>query len=60
MRHAKKEGRYMGTASLGYVNKMTEAGKKYIASRVDEAIHYVVYAYRQENRGKKMGQIQIF
>lgn len=27
MRRAKKEGRYMGTAPLGYVNKITEAGK---------------------------------
>jgi site-specific DNA recombinase len=37
MRRAKKEGRYMGTAPLGYVNKITEAGKKYIAPREDEA-----------------------
>lgn len=31
MRRAKKEGRWMGTAPIGYINKITEAGKKYIA-----------------------------
>lgn len=31
MRRAKKEGRYMGTAPLGYVNKISEEKKKYIA-----------------------------
>ncbi len=30
MRRAKKEGRYMGTAPLGYSNKITEDKKKYI------------------------------
>ncbi|GEJ43562.1 recombinase family protein [Chryseobacterium sp. ON_d1] len=30
MRRAKKEGRYMGTAPLGYANKITEDKKKYI------------------------------
>ena len=29
MRRAKKEGRYMGTAPTGYINKTTESGKKY-------------------------------
>ena len=37
MRRAKKEGRYMGTAPLGYINKVSENGKKYIAPREDEA-----------------------
>ena len=37
MRRAKKEGRYMGTAPLGYINKINEAGKKYIAPREGEA-----------------------
>jgi site-specific DNA recombinase len=37
MRRAKKEGRYMGLAPLGYINKMTEDGKKYIAIKDDEA-----------------------
>ena len=31
MRRAKKEGRWMGTAPIGYINKISEAGKKYIA-----------------------------
>lgn len=31
MRRARKEGRYMATAPLGYVNKMSEDKKKYIA-----------------------------
>ncbi len=30
MRRAKKEGRWMGTAPMGYVNKISENGKKYI------------------------------
>ena len=31
MRRAKKEGRYMGLAPIGYVNKTDELGRKYIA-----------------------------
>ncbi|RZM29217.1 MAG: recombinase family protein, partial [Pedobacter sp.] len=37
MRRAKKEGRVMGIAPLGYSNKITETGKKYIAIKDDEA-----------------------
>ena len=37
MRRAKKEGRYMGTAPLGYINKTDENGTKYIAIRREEA-----------------------
>ena len=37
MRRAKKEGRYMGPAPLGYVNKITEDKKKYIAPHGLEA-----------------------
>ena len=37
MRRAKKEGRWMGLAPLGYVNKITEDGKKYIAPKEPEA-----------------------
>nr|WP_317132151.1 hypothetical protein [Sphingobacterium phlebotomi] len=37
MRRAKKEGRYMGTAPLGYVNKISEDKKKYIAPHDFEA-----------------------
>lgn len=31
MRRAKKEGRWMRTAPIGYINRITENGKKYIA-----------------------------
>ncbi|GAE66754.1 recombinase family protein [Chryseobacterium indologenes] len=37
MRRARKEGRWMGTAPLGYVNKITEDHKKYIAIKEVEA-----------------------
>lgn len=33
MRRAKKEGRWMGTAPIGYANKVNENGKKYIAPK---------------------------
>jgi len=33
MRRAKKEGRWMGTAPIGYINRITESGKKYIAPK---------------------------
>ena len=37
MRRARKEGRWMGPAPFGYVNKITESGKKYIAPKEPEA-----------------------
>ena len=37
MRRAKKEGRFMGIAPKGYVNKITEDGRKYIALHEPEA-----------------------
>ncbi len=37
MRRARKEGRWMGVAPLGFVNKITEDGKKYIAPKEPEA-----------------------
>jgi site-specific DNA recombinase len=37
MRRAKKEGRYMGIAPTGYVNKVSENGKKYIALQEPQA-----------------------
>lgn len=37
MRRAKKEGRVMGIAPLGYSNRISDTGKKYIAIREDEA-----------------------
>jgi site-specific DNA recombinase len=33
MKKARKEGRWMGKAPLGYANKITEEGKKYIAPK---------------------------
>lgn len=37
MRTARKEGRYMGIAPIGYVNRVKENGKKYIAFDQPEA-----------------------
>jgi len=37
MRRAKKEGRWMGIAPIGYINKTTESGKKYIAPNGEKA-----------------------
>jgi site-specific DNA recombinase len=37
MRRAKKEGRYMGLAPIGYLNKTDEAGRKYIAINEPQA-----------------------
>jgi site-specific DNA recombinase len=38
MRRAKKEGRVMGRPPLGYINKVTETGKKYIAIKEEQAL----------------------
>lgn len=37
MRRAKKEGRWMSTAPIGYKNYITETGKKYIAPKETQA-----------------------
>ena len=37
MRRAKKEGRWMGTAPVGYTNKTDESGRKYITPKEPEA-----------------------
>ncbi len=37
MRRARKEGRYMGLAPIGYVNKTDESGRKYIAPKEPQA-----------------------
>jgi site-specific DNA recombinase len=37
MRRAKKEGRYMGIAPTGYINKVSENGRKYIALQEPQA-----------------------
>ena len=50
MRRAKKEGRYMGLAPLGYTNKVSEDGKKYIAIKEDEA-KIMKWAFTELGRG---------
>jgi site-specific DNA recombinase len=37
MRRAKKEGRWMGRAPIGYINKVTEDGRKFILPKEPEA-----------------------
>ena len=37
IRQAKKEGRWMGKAPIGYINKVAENGKRYIALKEPEA-----------------------
>ncbi len=37
MRRAKKEGRWMGTAPVGYINKTDEDGRKFISPKEPEA-----------------------
>lgn len=37
MRRAKKEGRWVSTAPIGYINRTTQDGKKYIAPKEKEA-----------------------
>ncbi|ROI04950.1 hypothetical protein EGI16_06395 [Chryseobacterium sp. G0240] len=46
MRRARKEGRWMGTAPLGYVNKITEDHKIYIAVKKEEA-EILVWAFHK-------------
>lgn len=51
MRRAKKEGRWMATAPVGYINKSYEDGRKYIA--VNEAIAEVLqWAFEEIATGK--------
>lgn len=51
MRKAKKEGRWMGQAPVGYANKITEDGKKYIAPKYPEAsiMKWVFETLAEEN-----------
>ena len=51
MRKAKKEGRYMGPAPVGFANKVTEDGKKYIAPKEPEA-SIVSWAFKTINEGQ--------
>ncbi len=46
MRQAKKEGRWMGTAPPGYINKVNEDGKKYIAISEPQAT-YIKWAFKK-------------
>lgn len=50
MRRAKNEGRYLGPAPVGYVNKVTEDGRKYIA--IDEPQARIIkWAYQEIAKG---------
>lgn len=51
MRRAQKEGRLMGTASYGYVNKCTEDGKKYVGLKEPEASN-MRWAFNEIAKGK--------
>ncbi len=51
MRKAKKEGRWMGVAPLGYANKITEDGKKYIAP-VDPEASTMKWVFEKLNEGQ--------
>jgi transcription elongation factor Elf1 len=51
MRKAKKEGRYMGQAPVGYINKITEDGKKYIAPS-EPAASIMKWAFETLNEGQ--------
>ena len=51
MRRAKKEGRWMATAPIGYVNKTSETGKKYIAPK--EVVSGIIkWAFEELSRGE--------
>ncbi len=50
MRRAIKEGRMMGTAPYGYINKCTEDGRKYVAIKEPEASN-IVWAFNQVSKG---------
>lgn len=50
MRRAKKEGRYMGLAPVGYKNKTDEQGNKYIAPKEPDA-SIVTWAFEELSKG---------
>ncbi len=50
MRRAKKEGRLMGTAPYGYINRSTEDGKKYVAIKQPEASN-IIWAFEEVAKG---------
>jgi DNA invertase Pin-like site-specific DNA recombinase len=51
MRRARKEGRFMGPAPIGYANKVTEDGKKYITP-VEPQASLMRWAYEELATGK--------
>lgn len=50
MRRAIKEGRMMGTAPYGYINKCTEDGRKYVAIKEPEASN-IIWAFKEVAKG---------
>jgi site-specific DNA recombinase len=50
MRRAKKEGRLMGIAPYGYINRSHEDGKKYIAIKEPEASN-IIWAFNELAKG---------
>jgi site-specific DNA recombinase len=50
MRRAKKEGRYMGLAPVGYKNKVDEGGNKYISPKDPDAA-ILIWAFEQLAKG---------
>ncbi len=50
MRRAKKEGRYMGLAPVGYKNKIDELGKKYIEPEEPDAT-ILIWAFEELAKG---------
>lgn len=50
MRRARKEGRYMGKAPVGYINKITEYGKKYIEP-VEPAASIIKWVFEEVATG---------
>jgi site-specific DNA recombinase len=50
MRRAKKGGRWMATAPIGYINKTSESGRKYIAHKEPEA-SIMRWAFQELSKG---------
>ncbi|MBL7710495.1 MAG: recombinase family protein [Chitinophagaceae bacterium] len=51
MRRARKEGRYMGKAPVGYINKITEDGKKYITPQ-EPAASIMKWVFEELSKGQ--------
>lgn len=51
MRRARKEGRYMGMAPYGYINRTSEDGKKYITVNEPEAL-VLRWVFKELAKGK--------